>query len=403
MGGPTVRLLICAGGTGGGVYPAFAVLQALEQRDREKSGRGDELVVQSRTQNNASSAQRYLWIGGIGGMEIDLVKREGIPFEPIPAAGLHGVGMRSVPGNLVQLWRGYKASRRIIRRFKPDVMFFTGGYVAVPVAFAGRVPMSGMLRPRSLLYVPDVEPGLALKTLSYIADRIAVSANDSKAYLPSSADVVVSGYPTRSSLKRWGKDEAFKVMGLSPEYPTLLVLGGSRGARSINRALISVLPELLSDMQVIHASGQLDWTEIEAAQIDLMDRLGPEQAKRYRPYPYLHEELGAALTIADLVLSRAGASTLGEYPLFGLPAILVPYPYAWRYQQVNARYLESRGAALIIQDDDLPERLLSEVRRLVKDRRELENMRSAMGAMANPQAASVIASQISDLVSRSRR
>ncbi|MGD9091576.1 MAG: UDP-N-acetylglucosamine--N-acetylmuramyl-(pentapeptide) pyrophosphoryl-undecaprenol N-acetylglucosamine transferase [Anaerolineales bacterium] len=398
-----MRLLICAGGTGGGVYPALAVLQALGQRDQDKSGGDDEFVVLSKTQIQTPSDQQFLWIGGIGGMEIDLVKREGIPFEPIPAAGLHGVGLRSVPGNLVQLWRGYKASRRIIRRYKPDVMFFTGGYVAVPVALAGRVPMPGMRRPRSLLYVPDIEPGLALKTLSRIADCIAVSVDDSKAYLPANADVVVSGYPTRSSLKQWNTDEAREVMGLSPEYPTLLVLGGSRGARSINQALINVLPEFLSAMQVIHVSGQLDWTEVEQARADLMNRLGPDRAGRYRPFPYLHEELGAALTIADLVLSRAGASTLGEYPLFGLPAILVPYPYAWRYQQVNAKYLESRGAALIIQDDELPDRLLPEVRRLMIDRRELEKMRSAMGAMATPQAASVIASQISNLAPRSRR
>jgi UDP-N-acetylglucosamine:LPS N-acetylglucosamine transferase len=360
-------------------------------------------VVQRRQQNQASSPHRFLWIGGIGGMENELVKREGIPFEPIPAAGLHGVGLKSIPGNLVQLWRGYQTSRRIIRRFKPDVMFFTGGYVAVPVAFAGRVLMRGVHRPRSLLFVPDVEPGLALKTLSRIADRIAVSADDSKAYLPSNADVVVSGYPTRSTLKRWDSDEAFQVMGLSPEFPTLLVLGGSRGARSINQTLTNVLPDLLSEMQVIHASGQLAWAEIEASHAELVDRLGTERAERYRLYPYLHEELGAALTIADLVISRAGASTLGEYPLFGLPAILVPYPYAWRYQQINAGYLERRGAALIIQDDDLPDRLLPEVRRLMKNRSVLEKMRSAMGAMANPQAASIIASQLSELASRSRR
>jgi UDP-N-acetylglucosamine:LPS N-acetylglucosamine transferase len=244
---------------------------------------------------------------------------------------------------------------------------------------------------------------LALKTLSRIADRIAVSADDSKAYLPSNADVVVSGYPTRSTLKRWDSDEAFQVMGLSPEFPTLLVLGGSRGARSINQTLTNVLPDLLSEMQVIHASGQLAWAEIEASHAELVDRLGTERAERYRLYPYLHEELGAALTIADLVISRAGASTLGEYPLFGLPAILVPYPYAWRYQQINAGYLERRGAALIIQDDDLPDRLLPEVRRLMKNRSVLEKMRSAMGAMANPQAASIIASQLSELASRSRR
>lgn len=385
------------------MYPALAVIQAIGIHDRELSDGEVDHVAEKRTWVDRSSPHQFLWIGGVGSMESDLVKREGIPFEPIPAAGLHGVGLRSMPGNLVQLGRGFRASRHIIGRFKPHVMFFTGGYVAVPVALAGRLPMRNTPRPRSLLYVPDVEPGLAIKAISRFADRIAITADNSKAYLPSTADVIVSGYPTRSSLKRWDKGEAFRVMGLSPDYPILLVLGGSRGARSINRALINVLPDLLTEMQVIHVGGQLDWAEIEGKQTDLMDQMGPNLAGRYRVYPYLHEELGAALTIADIVLSRAGASSLGEYPLFELPAILVPYPHAWRYQEVNARFLESRGAALIIQDDDLPDRLLPEVRRLIADRSDLENMRSAMRAMATPQAAKAIASQIIDLALRSRR
>ncbi len=146
-----MRLLICAGGTGGGVYPALAVLQTI--------------------QGNAE----VLWIGGEGGMETQLVERNGIPFKTIPAAGVHGIGLRTLPRNLWQLGRGVFASRRILREFKPDVLFFTGGYVAVPMALAGwKVP--------SLLYVPDIEPGLALNTLARFADRIAVTAQDSFRY-----------------------------------------------------------------------------------------------------------------------------------------------------------------------------------------------------------------------------
>ena len=143
-----MRLLICAGGTGGGVYPALAVLQAIK--------------------DNAE----VLWIGGEGGMETQLVERSGIPFRTIPAAGVHGIGLRTLPRNLWQLGRGILASRRILREFKPDVLFFTGGYVAVPMALAGwKVP--------SLLYVPDIEPGLALNTLARFAEKIAVTAEDS--------------------------------------------------------------------------------------------------------------------------------------------------------------------------------------------------------------------------------
>jgi UDP-N-acetylglucosamine:LPS N-acetylglucosamine transferase len=120
-------------------------------------------------------------------------------------------------------------------------------------------------------------------------------------------------------------------------------------------------------------------------------------AARYRAYPYLHEQMGAVLSAADLALSRAGASSLGEFPYFGLPAVLVPYPYAWRYQQVNAAYLERHGAALLVQDAELPERLLPVVLELVRDERRRARMRQSMLNLAHPQAARSIAALLVDL------
>ena len=147
-----MRLLICAGGTGGGVYPALAVHNAL-------TGQHPNLET--------------LWVGGEGGMEEELVNRAGISYRSIPAAGVHGVGLRTLPGNLVKLARGVTASRRILHEFKPDALFFTGGFVAAPMAFAGRnIP--------TVLYVPDIEPGYALKFLSYFADVVTVTAPNSK-------------------------------------------------------------------------------------------------------------------------------------------------------------------------------------------------------------------------------
>src|SRR5690242_10543717 len=171
-GGLTVRLLICAGGTGGGVYPALAVHSALI---------GKHADVET------------LWVGGEGGMEQELVTRAGIPYRSIPAAGVHGVGARALPRNITRLARGVLASRRILHEFKPHVLFFTGGYVAAPMAFAGR-------KTPILLYVPDIEPGLALKFLSRFADRIAVTAPDSKKYFSRTERLVVTGYPLRTEL-----------------------------------------------------------------------------------------------------------------------------------------------------------------------------------------------------------
>src|SRR5512138_3432927 len=174
-GGHSVRLLICAGGTGGGVYPALAVHSALMAK---------------------VPGLDTLWVGGEGGMEESLVKRQGISIRVIPAAGVHGVGMTVLPRNVVTITRGIFAARRILNDFKPDVMFFTGGYVAVPVALAGRsVP--------SLLYVPDIEPGMALKSLAGMADVVMVTTDQSQKFF--NKKVYESGYPIRSDLALWDR------------------------------------------------------------------------------------------------------------------------------------------------------------------------------------------------------
>ena len=316
-------------------------------------------------------------------MEADLVKRKGVPFETISAAGVHGVGMRALPGNLWQLGRGYFQASRVLHRFRPDVLFFTGGYVAIPMAFAGR-------RIPTLLYVPDIEPGLALKTLARFADRICVTAPDSQRYL--NRKVIITGYPLRPDLSTWERYQARTALGLSSNKPTLLVFGGSKGARSLNRAVLAHLPALLELAEVVHISGQLDWDEIEKAEAGLKS----VQKKRYHTFPYMHE-MGKALAAADLVVSRAGASTLGEFPFFELPAILVPYPYAWRYQKVNASYLAQRGAAVIVDDSRLQEELLDTIRVLLDNPGKRRSMQAAMRSLSKPEAAQAIASQLVEL------
>ena len=324
------------------------------------------------------------------------MKRAGIEYTDIPAGQLHGVGIRRLPANLLATARGYFAARQILRRFQPQVLFFTGGYVAVPLALAGReIP--------SLLYVPDIEPGLALKSLARSARRIAVSAEDSRPFFSKSAPVTVTGYPVRADLGAWERTAALAALRLSPELPTLLFFGGSKGSRSINQALMAVLPDLLLDMQIVHVSGMLDWPVVQANQQVLAEKMAAAGnasllSERYRPYPYLHEEMGAAFAAADLVVCRAGASTLGELPACGLPAILVPYPHAWRYQYVNAQYLARHGAAQILVDQDLGAQLLPLVRQLLLDPGRLSQMRQAMHSLAQPHAAHAIAGLLRGLV-----
>ena len=314
-------------------------------------------------------------------MEEELVKRANIPFQTIPAAGLHGVGQRALPRNMITLARGVQASMKILRQFKPDVLFFTGGYVAGPMAFAGRkIP--------TLLYLPDIEPGLALKSLARFADVIAVTAPDSQKYF--SKKVITTGYPLRAELAAWTKQKACAALNLDDDSPVLLIFGGSKGARSINESIVPQLPTLLELTQIVHISGQLDWRAVQTARAGLTS----EQRKRYHAFPYLHEEMGAALACADLVISRAGASTLGEFPFFGLPAILVPYPHAWRYQKVNADYLAERSAAVILKDELLKDELLPVIKDLLANPSKRKAMSKAMKSLSHPKAAQAVAEQI---------
>jgi UDP-N-acetylglucosamine--N-acetylmuramyl-(pentapeptide) pyrophosphoryl-undecaprenol N-acetylglucosamine transferase len=324
-----------------------------------------------------------LWVGGEGGMEAALVKRQGIPFRSIPAAGVHGASLLALPRNLTQLGRGVLAARSILNDFKPDVLFFTGGYVAVPVALAGRsLP--------SLLYVPDIEPGMALKSLARFADVIAVTTEQSQKFF--NKRVYETGYPLRPDLALWDRQMAHQHLGISGEFPVLLVFGGSKGARSINVAVLNNLLALLKKFEIIHISGETDWLIVK----NMREQLPVEFAARYHAMSYLHE-MGAALASADLVVSRAGASSLGEYPLFALPAILVPYPHAWRYQKVNADYLARRGAAILLQDHRLNDELLVTLNVLLENPNKLKAMRAAMFELSHPRAAEKIASALIQL------
>ena len=342
--------------TGGGVYPALAVLQTLDNR-----------IVET------------LWIGSEGGMENDLIPRLGIPFKAISAAGIHGVGLTKLPGNVRKLNMGYKQARQIIQTFQPDVFFSTGGYLSVPVARAARnIP--------SVIFIPDIEPGLALKTLARKADTVLASTAESKEYLERK-NIIACGYPLRKEVTQWTKKSGRKQLELNDALPVILIFGGSKGALSINRALYPLLPNLLQKYQIIHISGSANWEETQ----QIMQNLPSHLTSQYHAFPYLHETMGAALASADLVVCRAGASTLGELPYFNLPAILIPYPYAWRYQKTNADYLVKNGGAVLLKDEELSTELEPLLTQLLEDPKRLSDMRQAMNELAAPQAAERIA------------
>jgi UDP-N-acetylglucosamine--N-acetylmuramyl-(pentapeptide) pyrophosphoryl-undecaprenol N-acetylglucosamine transferase len=327
-----------------------------------------------------------LWIGGEGGVEQALVERAQIPFTAIPAGGLHGVGLVRMVRNTLKLIAGTLKAWRLIGQQRPQAMLTTGGFVSAPVAVAcwlRRVPI--------LLYLPDIEPGLAVKFVAKFATQIGVTTDESVKYFPAHK-TSVTGYPTRSGLGQADRLAAHHRFELVVDRKTLLVFGGSKGARSINRAVGAVLEQLLAKYQVIHISGATDAAEVLAQHAKL-----PAALKAYyHVFEYVHD-MGLALAAADLVVSRAGASILGEYPLFGLPSILIPYPYAWRYQKVNADYLVTRGAAIRLDDEMLSATLVTAIEDVLNDDERRRAMSAAARSLAQPDPAQALAQTLQQM------
>lgn len=322
-----------------------------------------------------------LWVGNVGGMEADLVARAGLDFRAIQGSAVVGVGPVRAALGLTRLAWGTLQIWRIMRDFRPDVVFATGGYSAIsaaPVCWLRHVPL--------VVYLPDIEPGSAIRVISRFARQMLVTAEESRQYFPNN-DVRVTGYPVRAELTTATREAAHQHFGLAPDRQTVLFMGGSRGARSINMAVLAHLGELLGEVQIIHITGQLDWPTVSARR----EQLPPELREHYHTYPYLHDEMGLAYAAPDLVVARSGASTLGEFPMFGLAAILVPYPYAWRYQKVNADTLVDRGAAIRLDDEKLNTELVATIRGLLSQPERLAAMRTAAQSAAVPQAADNIA------------
>lgn len=359
------------------------------------------------------------YVGSDDGMERELVRRESdLPLHTIPSAALRGRNPLTAARNLATIARGTAAARALLRRETPAAILGTGGYVCVPLFLAARA--AGI---PTIIYLPDVVPGLAVQLLSRLATVVACNVEDSLPYLKrTSANtkrelrnqqsaVVITGYPVRSDL--FGQDKAAcrAVFGLNDDLPTVFVYGGSRGARSINQAIAALLPSLLPDAQVVHVCGREgDESFLREAAATLPGAL---QA-RYKLFPYLFSGADAsgdtptmtrAFGAADLAVCRSGASTMAELPAAALPGVLVPYPYV--HQEENADYLVRRGAAVKVDDgtmlgagapDDGP--LLHAIRHLLSHPEERSRMSERSHTLARPNAAGHLAQLLLDLAAR---
>ena len=365
-----MRLILSGGGTGGHVYPALSIAQALER----------ELPPGARLE--------VLYVGSPGGAEAGIVDRAGFPFRGIRSAPIRGRLPWEMAANGAQMAMGTAQARGVLRDFRPQVVLSTGGYASFPVALAARsrgVPLA--------VYLPDLYPGWAVRAIARLAQRVAVTAVESLRRLPAGKSAV-TGYPVRDEFWRATRAGGRERLGLDPEEKVLFVTGASQGAHSINKAIASELPGLLQLCEVVHLCGDAD----EPWLSDIRHGFPDELRSRYHLFGYLHDDTPWAMAAADLAICRSGASGLGELPAVGLPAILVPYPYAGGHQSLNARYLERHGAAVILEDSQLGG-LLPIVGQLLHDENRLRDMRAASRRLARPDAARRIAHILLDLAS----
>ena len=343
---------------------------------------------ESTAQDTQTTAKHeLLYLGSENGLERALVQRSGLDFSGLSVSGgVRGMGLAAI-GNVASLVQGFLQSLGVIRRFRPGAILATGGYVCAPVVLAG-----WFLRVPALVYLPDVEPGWAVRFLAPFARRVAVTVPEATRFF-NSKKTVVTGYPVRAELVSADRQAGREFFGVGSDEKVILVAGGSRGAQHINQLIAEALPELLQDASIIHVCGQSHLADAGAR----FAVLPPDLKARYKLYSYLHE-MPLALVAADLAISRAGASVLGEYPVAGLPSILIPYAGGHRDQVRNAAYLAQNGAAVVLQDQEIStEMLASTVKTLLRDPARLPAMAQAARALARPDAAGDLARELTHL------
>jgi len=352
-------VVLAGGGTGGHVYPSLAVARALQAETKAK---GEPLEL--------------LYIGVRGRVDETIVPREGIPFRTVSAGPLRVSSPVSFVTNVIRLAAGVAQSTWILRRARPDAIFATGGYASVPVGVAAR-----LLRRPLVVFLPDVTPGWAVRLLSRLATRMTTTSERALAHLPVKK-TVVAGYPVREEFWSLTREDARTRMGLPLDAKVLLVTGASLGARAINDAVIEALPRLLERCVVVHVTGAAD----EERALEARGRMADAAIReRFVVRGYL-DDMAAAMVAADLAVMRAGASTLGELPASGLPAVLVPGEYEGWSQAPNAEYLQAEGAAVMLRNAELG-RLADVVLELLADEPRLTAMRDAARRLARPDAA----------------
>lgn len=351
-----MRVIIAGGGTGGHVIPALAIAQQLKKQ----------------------LGAEVLFIGTARGIETRLVPQAGFPLELIQVGALKNVSLMTRVKTMFDLPRAIAASSRMLTDFDPEVVIGVGGYASGPAMVAAlrrRLP--------TLAFEPNVVPGFANRMIARWVSAAAVHFEETCRYFPYCR---VTGVPVREAFFNIRAADRVSVNGA----PTLLVFGGSQGARAINQAMIESLPGLrakIPGIHIIHQTGQRDYDHVLAAY--------KQAGISGEVYKFI-DDMPSTFGRADLLVCRSGASTVAEIAAAGKPAIFVPFPAAADdHQNVNARALERAGAAVVVEESNLGAAyLVDTIAALIADERRLQSMSAAAKSLAHPKAVEEIAEMV---------
>ena len=362
-----MRILVTGGGTGGHIYPALAFIRYVQKIQPDSE---------------------FLYVGTHRGLENKIVPETGISFKTIKIQGFkRKLSLDNI--KTVQLFvESIKRSKEILREFKPDVVIGTGGYVSGSVVYA-----AARMKIPTIVHEQNSVPGITNKFLSRFADRVGISFPDAAQYFPENKTVLV-GNPRAQEVVTSGKSEVLEQYGLLPDIPTVPIFGGSQGALKINQAVIQALPKFSQkEYQVLYASGDRYYNEI-AEKFDI-EKINHNLSLQ----PYI-KNMTDVMANVDLLIGRAGATSIAELTALGLPAILIPSPYVTNdHQTKNAQSLVNAGAVKMITDADLTgEKLVEAVDEIMGDPEKKAMMAKASRQEGIPDAAERLWSLVNEIV-----
>jgi UDP-N-acetylglucosamine--N-acetylmuramyl-(pentapeptide) pyrophosphoryl-undecaprenol N-acetylglucosamine transferase len=367
------KVMVVTGASGGHIFPALAFLEKL----KEKYSTIDVLLVLPRPFCRIGDILEREPQGLVNNSVVRSIDNLGYKIKYLPISAIR---LNFSLKNFVAIFNFFKGTLEgivTLTRFGPDIVVAFGSIICVPIVF-----FAWIFRIKTILHEQNVIPGRANRFLAKIADRIAISFSESQSYLSLCANkLVLTGNPLRASLKEIGKNEALSFFALSDIKFTILVTGGSQGSRRINLCFQQAFSRLSGKekLQIIHLAGNKDYDLLKEAYKDFKENIKLFDFFKDMQYAY---------SAADLVITRAGATTISEIILFKLPAIIIPYPYAYQHQLANARILEGCGAAIIIEDGLLDARILKDtLEHLLNNHQKLSNMRSGYERLYRPQPA----------------